>query len=258
MSVTRPGFHDHLRQAREQADQTPEVMAVLLNLSIEDYRAIEAGERFPDDETLRRLCLMLEWNYYETRRAINNTGSKPSGGAEGTAKTIARPTAPVSNKAAEKAAQALTGQPLESGKSGRKDTLGQRMAEVREQTGQSLEVIAMLLGLTPESYMLLEGGELPDDELLRKISMVYDWNFHDLKALLRSEQALALQPRRYGVPFAGASTHSHRVKSVLNELETQFPHLGNREQEFCLAQLELVLETVKRQRGTTRAVPHSA
>jgi len=254
MSVTRPGFHETLRQAREKADQQPEVMALLLNLPTEEYLALEAGERFPDDETLRRLCLMLEWNYYETRRAINNTATlSRTEKAPGAAEQPDSP-APMGATNLRPAPVAATGPKNTAPKNTapkkppvRNDTLGQRLREVREQTGQTVEILAMLLGLSEEDYVRLEAGEPPEDDLLRKISMVYDWNFLDLKAVLRSEQAGVLQPRRHIAPVGGASAHSVRLKTLLHDLESAFPNLGAKEQEMALAQMELVLETIRRQ-----------
>ena len=106
----------------------------------------------------------------------------------------------------------------------------------------------MLLGITPQEYRRLEGGEHPGDDLLRRISMVYDWNYQDLLSLLRTEQARVLQPHRIGSPYPGASAQGLRLKSLVQELEGLFSTLPEKDQQFVLTQLELVRETMRKLR----------
>lgn len=230
-------FHELLRQARENAGQQAEVMALLLTMPEEEYTAIERGERYPDNETLKRLCMMLEWNYYDAQRMIIN---------EMTAHPLPTP----ARSRGEAALNALQSMPLQEPAARRNawgDTLGSRLREVREETGQSMEIIALLLGVNVETYQRLEQGDTPTDELVRRISMVYDWNYQDLLALLRSEQARALQPRRIGSPYPTASPHLQRLKALLSEVEQLFARLPESEQPLTLAQLELIRETLRRQ-----------
>lgn len=239
MPAMKPRFHEMLRQAREEAQQTPDVMAILLNLDEATYEAIERGERYPDNETLRRLCMMLEWNFYDTQRAIANEMMVPRRRAAAD---------PAPGGAGDRALEALQGMPLETGPTERarpRPTLGSRMREVREETGQAIEVIAMLLGIDEATYERLEAGDMPSDELLRRISMVYDWNYYDLVALLRSQHIETLQPRRVGAPFP-SSERQRRLTALLRECEQHFPQLAEAEQKVLLAQVELVRDTARR------------
>lgn len=232
MHVPKPRFSELLRQRREIADQSTEVMAILLNLEEAEYLAIEGGTKYPDNETLRRLCMMMEWNYYDTQRIIINEMAAPTAAG------------PLSSQGAA-AMRALQTFPLD--KPGKiQDSLGNRLKEVRQRTGQTADIIALLLQIDVDAYMRLEGGEDPGDELLRRISMVYDWNFHDLITLLRSEQARTLQPRRIGSPFPQASARSIRLKSLVGELDLLFARLSEKDQQFVLTQLELIRETMGR------------
>lgn len=145
--------------------------------------------------------------------------------------------------------RALQSMPPEEGTgAGTGDTLGARMRTVREATGQSEDIIAMLLGLSVEHYRLLEAGEPPSDELLRRISMVYDWNYYDLQARLRTEQARALQPRRMGSPFPASSGRMAQFRGLTQEMEALFAGLPERDQQFVVTQLELVRETLRKLR----------
>ena len=241
MAENRRTFHSLLREARIAAEQTPEVMAVLLNMTEEEYLALES-QTYPDDELLRRLCLINEWNYYDTQRLIINEMIAPrskSRTADGTAESdsvtgpsMNRPT-PTTNA----------------------NTLGERLRDVRMVTGQSTEIIAMLLGIKPEDYQNLENGGVPGDDLLRRISMIYNWNYQDLLSILRSQDARSFQPSRVGMPFLGSSAQSARLRGVLRELEALFVTQPEKDQIFLLAQLELIRDTMQRkQPGTPKAV----
>jgi transcriptional regulator with XRE-family HTH domain len=228
-------FHELLREAREKARQSTEVMGILLNMDEEDYIAIERGDTFPDNETLKRLCMMLEWNYYDSQRmVINEIATRPGGATPG----------------GEAAIRALQSVPMTGAQSatGSHETLGARLRKVRETTGQTVDIIAMLLNIPPALYRRVESGEAPGDDLLRRISMVYDWNYYDLQAVLRMEQARTLQPHRIGSPYPGASAHSLRLRPLLHEIETLFAALPEREQQMALAQLELIRELLRKSR----------
>ena len=211
-----------LREQREEADQSPQVMSLLLNISEDVYQQMEGGENYPDEETLKRLCVLLDWNYYETRRMINN----------------------------EIAAQtALSQAPsLKKSKStpNRGDTLGQRLRQVREETEQQEEIIAMLLRIDVDTYRGLENGDSPTNTVLRQISIVYDWNYQDLIALLRSEQVHRLYPQLKAKPVGAGSAEQTKVHTLLQELERMFPSLPAPDQQNMLAQLELISETARR------------
>jgi transcriptional regulator with XRE-family HTH domain len=186
--------------------------------------------------------MMLEWNYYDTQRTIaNEISTRPMAVAAAAGPPV------------EAALRALQGTPEAGGArpASTPDNLGSRLRQVRESTGQSAEIIALLLGLNVAQYHRLEAGEAPGDELLRRISMVYDWNYHDLQALLRSQQARALQPRRLGSPYPGASASGQRLKALLQEVEGLFATLPDPEQQFVLTQLELVRETLRKLRAAS-------
>jgi transcriptional regulator with XRE-family HTH domain len=241
MVAAKHRFHQLLRQTRENARQTTEVMAILLNLEEGDYEAIERGRKYPDNETLKRLCMMLEWNYYDTQRMIINEMSAPQAPAQSGAAASA------DGETALRALQSAPWDPERDVRAGPPDTLGNRLKEVRLRTGQSVDIIAMLLSIDAETYRRLENGTFPPgDDLLRRISIVYDWNYYDLITLLRAEQAKDLQPRRVGNPFPATSARHTRFKELLAELEGLFTHLPEKDQAFVIAQLELVRDTMQR------------
>ncbi|HEX7927569.1 MAG TPA: hypothetical protein VF678_08260, partial [bacterium] len=104
-------------------------------------------------------------------------------------------------------------------------------------------------------YQRLEEGEAPNDELLRRISLAYNWNYYDLKAILRSEQARQLQPRRVGNPFPNTSVRLDRLRNLWREIEAVFGGAPEAEQEMMLAQLELIRATLSRGRRIDHHLP---
>ncbi len=235
MQPAKRTFHELLRTTRQEAEQTVEVMAVLLNMSPEEYEALETW-KYPDEETLKRLCLMMEWNYYDTQRLIINEMISPNRPVP-----AAPPDAPQGEGGAPHAPQ-----PAEYRHAPTMSTLGERLREVRLITGQSTEIIALMLNIDEEHYLRIEGGEQPSDEVLRRISLVYNWNYQDLISILRSEQARTFQPPRVGMPFLGSTAHTARFRQLSRELEALFNRLSDADQQMAIAQLELIRDTMRR------------
>lgn len=212
----------------------------MLNIAEEEYVAFENGQKYPDSETLKRLCMMMEWNYHDIQRMINNEQSTQAIRNNPAMPDSASRTTPV---------EALQSVPLNNptAKSSKSEKLGTRLREVRQATGQTMDIIAMLLNIDQEAYQRMEEGELPNDDILRRISMVYDWNYHDLLALLRSQQATSLQPRRTGTPFPGRSPHLQKAKDLLSQIEQALAGVPEQQHPLIISQLELILETLRRQ-----------
>ena len=253
MRPQKKRFSELLQDTREQAKQSTEVMAILLSMEEPEYQALEQGVKLPDNETLKRHCMMMEWNYYDTRRLIANEIAAPNAtGPNIAARNVAEPllgTEPgggFGNSPAMVALQSISGEEGRLKGAKRFDTLGERLKDVRAQTGQEVDIIAMLLNIEPDRYRRLESGEQPDGELLKQISIVYDWKYYDLISLLRSEKAKELQPRRLGNPFPGGSPLVPRLKSLLGEMEGLFSRIPEKDQEMILSQLDLVRETMRR------------
>jgi transcriptional regulator with XRE-family HTH domain len=237
MDASNLSFHRMLRELREEASQSVEVMAILLNMKEEDYIAIEEGRKYPDNETLKRLCMVAEWNYYDTQRIIINEMTAPSA-----------MNASLASGEGEAAVRALQTAPPEAATTSfakGNESLGNRLREVRLRTGQTVEIISMLLNISADEYRRLEAAEHPGDDLLRRISIIYDWNYHDLISLLRTEQVKSLQPLRQGLPFSGRSPGQGQLKAMWPEMEHLFAALQEREQQLVLSQLELVRDTMR-------------
>ena len=238
MIPTRHAFHEMLTQARTDGNQTVDAMAILLSMSPEEYEALECG-KYPDDETLIKLCRMMGWNYHEAQRVIINEMISPH-----SAPRTEQPSAVAPEHASpEHASKQPAPIPPDSFK---KETLNGRLREVRDQSGQSIEIIALMLRIEPETYMQLEAGEPPSDELLRRISLVFHWNYNELKDILVSEQAHSYQPHFRDSPFPGATELSGRFRVLVGDMAGFFDKLSLDDQTMMLAQLELIRDTMRR------------
>ena len=234
-------FHEMLITTREEAGHTVDSMAVLMSLSPEDYDRLEQG-KYPDDETLTRMCKMMGWNYYDAQRLIINEMISPH----------SRPTDPERKPAAKRTAQAGQAQPRQPVPvAGQEyENLSHKLREARANVGQSSEILAMLLKISTEEYEALESGGAPSDDVLRRISMVYNWNYLDLGEMVRAGQASIFQPPVQGRPFAASSAQVGRLKRISDDLQKMFPRLPTDDQLMMLAQLELVRDTMRRHQST--------
>lgn len=241
MSNAHNTFHEMLITARVQANHTVDTMAVLLNMAPEDYERLERG-KYPDDETLTRLCKLMGWNYYDAQRLIINEMIAPHPRPHD---AEPRPTA--AGKAARQAVEHPAPPPRPSLTPAQQyETLAMRLREARAAVGQSAEIVAMLLKVTPEEYEQIENGKAPNDEVLRRISLVFNWNYLDLVEMVRAEQASVFQPSLPGRPFATSTAQLERLRRLTQDLLALFARLPRDDQQMMLAQLELVRDTMRR------------
>ena len=126
--------------------------------------------KYPDEDTLKRLCLMMEWNYYDARRLIINEMISPHRPA------AMEPEEKVP-RISEQGTPGTAPRGAPPGISAGHNSLGARLREVRMITGQSTDIIALMLNIDEDGYKQLEDGMQPSDEVLRRISLVYNWNY---------------------------------------------------------------------------------
>ena len=160
-------FAQKLAQARMEAGQTPEGMAMLLGVS-EDYYLLLEENTQPDDDLLRRICGLFHWNYNEVLQKLR-TRNHPL-------YSTTRP--PLSFD--EMRMDEVSGTFPELPEIQAPQPLNQRIRQAREEVSQSIEGLALLLQLNPEYYEKLESGEItPDEELLKKICALFQWNYQE-------------------------------------------------------------------------------
>ena len=61
--------------------------------------------------------------------------------------------------------------------------LNQKIREFREDIGQSIECLALLMQMEPEDFAKLEEDWIPPDEILQRLCSLFEWNYKDIKRL---------------------------------------------------------------------------
>ncbi|GIT07272.1 MAG: hypothetical protein CM1200mP30_09020 [Pseudomonadota bacterium] len=61
--------------------------------------------------------------------------------------------------------------------------LNQKIREFREDIGQSIEGLALLMQMEPEEFARLEEDWIPPDEILQRLCSLFEWNYIDIKRL---------------------------------------------------------------------------
>jgi transcriptional regulator with XRE-family HTH domain len=59
--------------------------------------------------------------------------------------------------------------------------LNEMVREFRNSVNQSVEGLALLLGMPPEDYARLEEDWIPPDDVLERLCSLFEWNFQDTK-----------------------------------------------------------------------------
>ena len=154
-------LNEMIREFRESINQSVEALAMLLQLSPEEYTRLEESWN-PPDPVLQRICTLFEWNYQEIKR-IALQG--PFTGNED-------PNEPVREEPEQIPSSSLP--------------FPQRLAQSRMDAGQTPEGMAMLLGVSEDYYLLLEENTQPDDDLLRRICGLFNWNYNEVLQKLRT------------------------------------------------------------------------
>ena len=61
--------------------------------------------------------------------------------------------------------------------------LNEMILEFREDIGQSIEGLALLMQMDPEEYARLEKDWIPPDDTLQRLCALFEWNYQDIKRL---------------------------------------------------------------------------
>ena len=227
-------FAERLKQSRMEAAQTTEGMAMLLGVSEDYYLMLEESTQ-PDDELLRRICGLFHWNYNEILQKLRTRHN------------------PVFS----------TSRPILSYEEIRQDgniteisqlpdiqpsiTLNKRIREAREEVSQSIEGIALLLQLNPEYYEQIESGTIqPDEELLKRISALYQWNYQDLIKEERRSSFKDFHIPQNLLQNRSLNDASREMKQVVRNITEEWGQLNQEQQRLLLNQLELIRDTIKR------------
>ena len=71
--------------------------------------------------------------------------------------------------------------------------LNEMIREFREDIGQSIEGLALLMQMEPDEFAQLEGNWIPPDDILQRLCVLFEWNYRDIKRL--ADKTPSLKPR---------------------------------------------------------------
>ena len=149
-------LNEKVKEFRLSIHQSVEAFAMMLQISIEEYEALET-DWIPPDEVLRHMCSLFEWNYKDIQHLAKNQS----------------PAAVQPHKA-----------PPNEPPPASPPAFHHMLQTAREQVGQTPEGIATLLNIPTESYETFEAGQVPPDDLVRQICALFGWNYRTIRQQL--------------------------------------------------------------------------
>ncbi len=232
-SEAQSSFHELLQDARSRVGQSSTGIAMLLNISVEYYESFEQ-DTVPPDDLVRKICSLFGWNYREVRQNLINRS---------TPRVVPRQP-PLAVKDLKTLLPKKEFKPLSTdGES--TESLGNRLYRARMEMRQSPSAIALLLDVSEEYYLQLESGLIPDPELLKRVAALFRWNYNDLRLLVSNENILQFQPTVTKIE-ATTTPHTHKFRSLQEEISQYWNELDSGQQETLITQLELLRDTAKK------------
>ncbi|MGK5092198.1 hypothetical protein WDW89_09355 [Deltaproteobacteria bacterium TL4] len=157
-------FNEMVKAFRESVGQSHEGIALLLQISPEEYRALEANW-IPPDELLKGICALFEWNYNEISRLVSNT--------------------PEASTPQQRVVRTAPSTP---------STFNEMLINARMEAKQTAEGVALLLDIPLNLYHSYEETSIPSDELLRKICALFGWNYRQIRQMLINQTTPKIAP----------------------------------------------------------------
>lgn len=146
-------FYQKLQEARSNVKQTREGIALLLNMDLQRYTALENKE-YPTNEELKNICQLFKWNFNETNHHLKKKSQK-------------------NNHISNQDTSHLS--------------FSETLKQARLDASQTIEGISLLLNIPSEVYLEYENGKPPSEENLKKMSSLFKWNYFNLLNKLKLE-----------------------------------------------------------------------
>ncbi|MBC8259299.1 MAG: helix-turn-helix transcriptional regulator [SAR324 cluster bacterium] len=228
--------------ARLEAKQDARGIATLLGVSADYFQEFENG-LIPPDDLLRKLCSLFGWNYKQILQKLKTQSSVLLGAPQ--------PLLPAKEIQARFPKQDLPELPeIESALS-----LNDQIQQARIEAGQNIEGISLLLQVNPEFYEQIESGEvLPDKELLKRISSLFGWNYHELLQREKSLQLSQLRPAVTSLDSSESTNTKKKLREVQEKIAENWQQMSREQQETLLTQLEFIhgsMENLNKQKLET-------
>lgn len=226
-------FSKMIIEARNEARQDEKGIATLMGISVEYYKEIEEG-LLPPNELIRKLCTLFGWNYNEIKQKIN---------AQSKIKFDKRQ--PIIDPRKIKKPFPETELSLEI------DfeppvSLNEQIYKARMEADQSVEGISLLLQINQELYEQIESGIVkPDHGLLKRMSSLFGWNYHEMLIREKSSNYGQLLPAITKLDSKDSSISEMKLRKIQQEIEEKWINISPENQETLLTQLEFLLGSME-------------
>ena len=227
-------FARMIREARTKAKQDALGIATLLGVSQDYYEELET-DLLPPDDLLRKLCSLFGWNYKQIQQKISRQS------------TVLYGTRQPPLTASEIQARLPKIELPEVMDIPAPVSLHEQIQQARIRAEQNVEGISLLLQVNPKYYEQIEAGDvIPDQDLLKRISSLFGWNYHEILHREKSSQYGQLQPAVTSLDSADSSKTEIKLREVQEKIAENWREITRGRQETLLTQLELISEMMER------------
>ena len=222
-----------IKEAREAVKQDTLGIATLLGISVDYYQDFEKGV-VPPDELLRKLCSLFGWNYKQILQKVNSQSS-----------VLLSNRQPLIH-AREIQARLPKQEVLEIPDMPPPVPLHEQILQARINVDQNVAGISLLLQINTELYEEIESGNInPDPDLLKRISSLFGWNYHDLLNREKSSHYSQLLPAITSLDSAELSITEINLKKVLQEIAINWQKITKEQQQTLLTQLKFLSSSME-------------
>ena len=222
-----------VRESRNNAGQDTKGISTLLGVSLDYYAEIESG-LVPPDNIIRKLCSLYGWNYKQIQQKIKTQSTHILG--------TRQPPLPASEIKARLTKVEIP--EIDETSSG--ILLNEHIKRARVEADQNVEGISLLLQINPEYYQQIESGDaVPDPALLKKISTLYGWNYHEVLNREKNAQLSQFQPTVTILESSDASVNDLKLRETQAEIAENWKTISKENQQTLLTQLEFIRDSMK-------------
>ena len=226
-------FAKMIREGRIAAKQDERGIATLIGISVDYYIEIEDG-LLPPNDLIKKLCSLYGWNYKQIQQKINAQSTVQFGNRE-----------PLL-EAKEIHSRLPKSEILEIKDVLPQNPLNEQIKQARIDADQNVEGISLLLQINPEFYEQIESGSVyPDPDLLKRISTLFGWNYHEMLIREKSSHYGQLLPAVTKLDSKDKSMTEIKFKKIQKEIGENWTNISQEHQETLLTQLEFLLGSME-------------
>jgi len=226
-------FAKMIREARISAKQDAKGIATLMGITVDYYKQIEDGF-LPPNETIRKICTLFGWNFKQIRQKINAQSTAQFGNRQPLLDVKE-----IQSRLPKLELPEMTDfeKPI---------SLHEQIHQARIDADQNVEGISLLLQINPEFYEKIESGLIhPDPELLKRISSLFGWNYHDLLIREKSSHYKQLIPTITKLDSENSSLTEKKLRQIQEEIAVKWDSIPEEHQDTLLRQMEFLLGSMK-------------